>query len=261
MTLVRAEWAVLLRRRSAHAVLALSGVLPLAVVAIFYALGADDATLQFNGKPVSEIVDLTAANAATAALGVRNAVVMPVLFLLLAGQVMAGERSSHVLREQLVRPVDRGRVLWSKVAAVWGLGAIGLAMHAAVTLGLGAAVLDAGDGWLTVMAGHAASMVSDVALIVFGFFLACHLQSSVGVMAVGLAMMIVDWVFRIGLSGLRFVGVESAGWALALMPGTGLGWYDMDAASVAVPALAGLCAWAGVMAALAHSRIRRMDVH
>ena len=261
MNIVQAEWAVLLRRRSARAVLALSGLLPLAVVAIFRALDADDAAMQFNGKPVSEIVDLTAANAATAALGVRNAVVMPVMFLLLSGQVMASERSSHVLREQLVRPVDRGRVLWSKVAAVWGLGAIGLGLHAAVAFGLGSVWLDLGDGWPPVLVGHAASMVSDFALVVFGFFLSCHLKSAVGVMAVGLGMMGVDWVMRIGLSGLQFVGVESAQWVLAIMPGTGLGWYDIDGASVVLSALSGLVVWTGAMAAVAHRRIRRMDVH
>ncbi|MEC9391737.1 MAG: ABC transporter permease [Myxococcota bacterium] len=261
MTVVQAEWSVLLRRWSARATLALSVLLPLLVLGIFRALGAEDAALQFNGKPVSEIVDLTAANAATAALGVRNAIVMPVLFLLLAGQVMAGERSSHVLREHLVRPIGRGRVLWGKVAAVWGLGAIGLGLHAVVTLGIGSLVLDTGDGWRSVLAGHAASMGSDLALVVFGFFLACHLKSAVGVLAVGLGMMGVDWVLRIGLSGLRFVGVESAEWVLPIMPGTGLGWYDIDGASVAVPALAGLCVWVGAMAAMAHRRIHRMDVH
>ena len=248
MTVVQAEWSVLLRRWSARATLALSVLLPLLVLGIFRALGAEDAALQFNGKPVSEIVDLTAANAATAALGVRNAIVMPVLFLLLAGQVMAGERSSHVLREHLVRPIGRGRVLLGKMAAVWGLG-------------VGSLVLDTGDGWRSVLAGHAASMVSDLALVVFGFFLACHLKSAVGVSAVGLGMMGVDWVLRIGLSGLRFVGVESAEWVLPIMPGTGLGWYDIDGASVAAPALAGLCVWVGAMAALAHRRIHRMDVH
>ena len=66
MTVVQAEWSVLLRRWSARATLALSVLLPLLVLGIFRALGAEDAALQFNGKPVSEIVDLTAANAATA---------------------------------------------------------------------------------------------------------------------------------------------------------------------------------------------------
>ena len=52
--------------------LALSVLLPLLVLGIFRALGAEDAALQFNGKPVSEIVDLTAANAATAAMAAAD---------------------------------------------------------------------------------------------------------------------------------------------------------------------------------------------
>ena len=70
-----------------------------------------------------------------------------------------------------------------------------------------------------------------------------------------------DWLIRLGLSGLGFIGVDSAEWMLKIMPGTGLNWADPQTGLVSTSALVCLVAWAVLFGGLAHLRIQRMDIH
>lgn len=257
----RAEWLVLSQRVGARALLAIAALIPALVVVIFLSLSGDgNASLQFNGKPLSEIVTLSGPNAASLSLRARNFFLMPLLFLVLAGQSMASERSQHVLREQLLKPVSRQRVLWSKVVVVWAVSVASLLLNAAVGLGLGSVLLGAEGEWSPVLLGHLVSVFTDFAVIVFGFFLACHLRSSVGVIAVGLMLLAVDSIVRVGLKGLGLLGVDSLNWFLAAMPGTGLNMYQIDTGDFSTGAMVCLIAWSAAFAALAQRRIIKMDV-
>lgn len=257
----RAEWLVLSQRVGARALLAIAAVIPALVVVVFLSLSGDgNASLQFNGKPLSEIVTLSGPNAASLSLRARNFFLMPLLFLVLAGQSMASERTQHVLREQLLKPVSRQRVLWSKVAVVWGVSVASLALNAVVGLGLGSLVLGAEGEWSPVLLGHLVSVFTDLAVIVFGFFLACHLRSSVGVIAVGLLLLGLDAIVRVGLKGLGLLGVDSLEWLLAAMPGTGLNMFRMDTGDFSTGAMVCLIAWSVAFAALAQRRVVQMDV-
>jgi ABC-type transport system involved in multi-copper enzyme maturation permease subunit len=259
--IVRAEAYVLSRRAGARALLAVSVVIPLAVVAGFLALnGGGESAIQFNGKPLSEIMTFSGSSAAAMALRARNFFIVPLLLLVLCGQTLASERSNHMLREQLLRPVSRARVLWSKLAVVWGLSVVSLLANALLGLGLGGLVLGMGGDWVPVLAGHGAAVITDFSLIVFGFLLASHLRSAVGVIAVGLALLGLDWALRLGLSGLGFLGVELAPVLLSIMPGTGLQFYRVDTNALSSGAVVGLVVWTGLAVALTWRRMQRMDV-
>ncbi len=259
--IVLAEWAVLWRRRAAQATLAVAAGIPLAVVVGFRTLAQDGSAMEFNGQSVTEILDLSSSSASSIALRARSALMMPLMLLVLSAQTLASEHANHVLRDQLVRPVLRTHVLWSKLASVWALALLSLVIGAGVSSALGAALLAPGEAWGTVAFVHLATGLSDLAILVFGFFLASHLRSSVAVIAIGVVAMGVDWLVRLGLSGLGFIGVESAEWMLKIMPGTGLNWVDAQTGLVSTPALLCLVAWAALFGSLAHLRIQRMDVH
>ena len=81
-----------------------------------------------------------------------------------------------------------------------------------------------------------------------------------GVIAVGLALLGLDWALRLGLSGLGFLGVELAPVLLSIMPGTGLQFYRVDTNTLSSGAVVGLVVWTGLAVALTWRRMQRMDV-
>jgi ABC-type transport system involved in multi-copper enzyme maturation permease subunit len=258
--IVKAEATVLRHRRGPKALLAVAALIPLLVVIGYSVLASQgESGLQFNGQPLSQLVSISGQDAAALALHGRNFFVMPLLLLFIAGQSLASERSSHVLREQLLRPVARTRVLWSKVVVLWALSILSVAVNAVVGLGLGGAVLGAGGEWGPVLLAHAAAVGSDLGIILFGFMLSSMLRSAAGVMAVGLMLLGLDWAIRMGLSALGFMGLDSARTVLLFMPGSGLDFYRMEGGVFSLEAFACLVVWSGLLGAIAHRRMGRMD--
>ena len=258
--IIKAEATVLRHRLGPKAMLAVAAIIPLAVVIGYAALASEgESGLQFNGQPLSELLSASGPDAAALALHGRNFFVMPLLLLFIAGQSLASERSAHILREQLLRPVSRARVLWSKVLVLWVLSILSVVLNAVVGLGLGSLVLGAGGEWGPVCLGHLAAIFSDLGIILFGFLLSSLLRSAAGVMAVGLMLLGLDWGLRMGLSALGFMGLDAARTVLLFMPGTGRGFYRMDGGAFSAEAFACLVVWSGLMAAMAHRRMGRMD--
>lgn len=259
--IVRAEWAVLLRRTSTRVTLAIAVAIPVAVVMAFSVLAQDGSVLQFNDQPITDLMDLSSTSASLVALSVRTSLMMPLMLLVLSAQTLASEHANHVLRDHLVRPVSRSQVLWSKLVSVWAVAVLSLVIGAGVSGAVGSAWLAPGGSWGTVVVAHLAAGLSDLAILVFGFFLAAHFRSSVAVIAVGVVAIGFDWLIRMGLSGLGFIGVDSAQWMLMFMPGTGLNWVDVQSGSVSISAFVCLVSWSALFGGLAHLRIARMDIH
>jgi len=258
--IIKAEAVVLRHRLGPKALLLVAAIIPLVVVIGYSTLASQgESGLQFNGQPLSALVSISGQDAAALALHGRNFFVMPLLLLFIAGQSLASERSTHVLREQLLRPVARTRVLWSKVIVLWALSILSVAVNAVIGLGLGGAVLGTEGEWGPVWWGHAAAIGSDLGIILFGFMLSSVLRSAAGVMAVGLMLLGLDWAVRMGLSALGFMGLESARTMLLFMPGSGLDFYRMEGGVFSIEAFACLVVWSGLVAAIAHRRMGRMD--
>jgi len=256
-----AEWAVLRRRSSAGAMCAVSAVIPLLVVLGYRSLMGDgESGLQFNGQPIHQLISFSGPDAAQFSLRARNFFIIPLFLLFLSGQTLAGERSTHVLREQLVRPVSRTHLLVSKVAVLWAWSAISIALNLLIALLLATPLLGSDGPWSEIFLGHFATLFTDLGLIVFGMLLSAYTRSAATVVVFGMIGLGVDWGVRLGLSGLGFLGVESATVWAGLMPGTGLNFWATIGGGWSPGAAACLLVWTGVGSLLLQRRVAAMDV-
>lgn len=260
-TFIGAEWAVLRRRSSAIAMLAVSVVIPLLVVLGYRSLMGDgESSLQLNGQPIDQLISFSGPDAAQFSLRARNFFIMPLFLMFLSGQTLAGERSTHVLREQLVRPVSRTQLLVSKVAVLWSWAAVSILLNLVVALTIATPLLGSDGPWAEIVLGHIATLFTDLGLIVFGLMLSAYLRSAATVVVVGIIALGADWGARLGLSGLGFLGVESAKYIGGFMPGTGLNCWSSVGAGW--PVLGGVClvVWTMVWAVVLQRRVVSMDV-
>jgi len=258
---IGAEWAVLRRRSSAIAMLAVSAVIPLLVVVGYRSLMGDgESGLQFNGQPIDQLISFSGPDAAQFSLRARNFFIIPLFLLFLSGQTLAGERSTHVLREQLVRPVSRTQLLVSKVAVLWACSAISILLNLLVALMIATPLLGSDGPWLEIFLGHFATLFTDLGLIVFGLLISAYARSAATVVVVGMIGLGVDWGVRLGLSGLGFLGVESATELGVFMPGTGLNFWASIGDGWSPGAAACLLVWTVVVSLVLQRRVAAMDV-
>jgi len=260
-SIIGAEWSVLRRRSSAGALWVVSAVIPVLVVLGYRSLMGDgESGLQFNGQPINQLISFSGPDAAQFSLRARNFFIVPLFLLFLSGQTLAGERSTHVLREQLVRPVSRTHVLLSKVAVLWIWSAVSILLNLVIALAIGTPLLGSEGPWLQIILGHFATLFTDLGLIVFGMLLSAYTRSAATVVVVGMIGLGVDWGVRLGLTGLGFLGVESANAFGAFMPGTGLNFWASIEGGWSPEAAVCLLVWIGTGALLLHRRVVSMDV-
>jgi ABC-type transport system involved in multi-copper enzyme maturation permease subunit len=259
--IIEAEWAVLRRRSSARAMWAASAVIPLLVVLGYRSLMGDgDSGLQFNGQPIDQLISFSGPDAAQFSLRVRNFFIIPLFLFFLSGQTLAGERSTHVLREQLVRPVSRTHLLLSKVAVLWAWSAASILLNLSIALMIATPLLGSDGPWLAIFLGHFATLFTDLGLIVFGMLISAYARSAATVVVFGMISLGTDWGVRLGLSGLGFLGVESANVFGRFMPGTGLNFWSSIEEGWHPGAAACLLVWTGVAALVLQRRVASMDV-
>jgi ABC-type transport system involved in multi-copper enzyme maturation permease subunit len=240
---------------------AVSALIPLLVVLGYRSLMGDgESGLQFNGQPIDQLISFSGPDAAQFSLRARNFFIIPLFLLFLSGQSLAGERSTHVLREQLVRPVSRTQVLLGKVAVLWAWSAISIVLNLLIALIIGTPLLGSDGPWLGIFLGHFATVFTDLGLIVFGMLLAAFARSAATVVVVGIIGLGVDWGVRLGLSGLGFLGVESATVFGAFMPGNGLNFWASIEGGWSPGAAVSLVVWTGVGTLVLQRRVASMDV-
>jgi ABC-type transport system involved in multi-copper enzyme maturation permease subunit len=180
--------------------------------------------------------------------------------LFLSGQTLAGERSTHVLREQLVRPVSRTQLLLSKVAVLWAWSTVSVLLNLSVALVIATPLLGSDGPWATIFLGHIATLFTDLGLIVFGMLISAYARSAATVVVFGMISLGADWGVRLGLSGLGFLGVESANVFGRFMPGTGLNFWASIEEGWHPEAAVCLLVWTGAMALVLQRRVASMDV-
>ena len=95
--LILTELFILRRRTVGSAMLWVCTVVPVVAAVLYGQLSSSDMT--FNEKPLSELLAFSGPDATQVALRVLHMLV-PLFILALAGQSWAGERTSHILREQ-----------------------------------------------------------------------------------------------------------------------------------------------------------------
>ncbi len=256
--LILAEMVVLFRRPTARAMLAVSA--GLAFVVVFVLGGLQGSSVQFNGKPIPEIMSFSGPDAGLWALQLRHFFVMPLFLLTLAGQSVAGERSSHLMREQLVRPVSRHQMLLAKLISLWLFSVVALAVGGLVSVGLASPWLGVEGPWSQWMAGFGLSVLTDLGVLALGFVLSSFFRSTAGVVIAGLMVLGVDWGVRLGLSALGFLGIKSAVGLNEFMLGTGLNLWSSVGPDWRWSSLVALGLWVAAMLSVARFRLNRLDV-
>ena len=257
--LIRAELAVLKRRPTAIAMLWVAVILPAVVVFIFGML--EDSEAMLNGKPIRSIIQFSGPDAAQLALRARHFFVMPLFLLTLAGQSLAGERVTHVMREQLVRPVSRDQMFLAKFLSLWTLSALTLALGAGVSLIIATPWLGMDGPWGLFFASLGLSVLTDLGILAVGFFLSSMLRSTAAVVIAGLMVLGLDLAMRLGMAGLGFLGVEGAGTISQLMLGSGLNVWSSVGDDWNITALIAIIFWSTFMLAVGRFRYSRLDIH
>jgi len=227
--LTRAELSKVLGRSSGLvglAVAVLVAVLAVAVVQLVEVRSGGSFTQGAGGA--AELIQLDLQSALGGALRGRNFFVLPLVLLMVTGQLIAGEFDDRTLRAALVRPVRRSTVLAAKIAALGLYAALTLLLTWGTTLVLGLLLLGPeGLDLLPVTLGFAVSWLSDLGLILLGAFFSVRLRSVVGVVVGTVLLLMLDKGLWAALSLLGSVLGEA--WALTAvqwLPGTALAAWE-----------------------------------
>jgi ABC-type transport system involved in multi-copper enzyme maturation permease subunit len=258
MRLVRAEWSVVTQRPTAKAMMWVAVALAVVVVGIYGSL--QDSSLMLNGKPIGALLTFSGPDAALKALTVRHFFVIPMFLLTLAGQTLAGERASHVMREQLVRSVARQHLLAAKVLSLWAFASLTLAAGLAVSLLIATPWLGFSGPWLVLLSSAALSLLTDLGVIAVGFMLSSVLRSTAAVVISGMMILGLDWALRAGLTGLSFLGVEWAQDVSQLMLGSALSVWSIPGTDGSYLPGLGLLLWIAAGLLVARLRLSRADI-
>ena len=264
-TMIAAEIRAIFGRASGMAVLAVSLVVGVVASGSLLYLqsrtGSPDAVAQFNGVPITSMMDFSAQSAAAWGLKARNFFVLPVLLLLAAASTLAGELGDRTLREVLVRPVPRWSVLAAKLAA---LVLLSLASHLLTfALAFGGGLLLGTESPTPLSAvglGYLASWGSDLGVLLIGFAASVFVQSVGGVVVGVLLFLMADTFVRMALWGLDKLGIAWAATAGQFMPGNALACWEGFQEGWLLAQFAGLAVLVVVAGFVAVARFQRMDV-
>ncbi len=223
--MVGAELRKLLTRASGLSGLAVSALVAVgAVVALQQAGQMTEASV--NSQPIAQYVQLDAVTALGWALYARNFFVLPLILLMVTGQLMAGEWAGRTLRALLVRPVSRGSLLGAKFAAVAIYSAMTLLITGLLTLVGAVAIFQIDQPLGPVAQGFAVSWLSDLGLIALGLVLSVLLRSVVGVV-VGCALFLMgDMAIRGAIKVMAFFGAEGPAAIVPFLPGNALSAWE-----------------------------------
>ena len=256
-TLILTELFVLRRRAVGKAMLWVCTGLPVAAALLYGQLSTSEMT--FNDKPVSDLLAFSGPDATQVALRVLH-VLVPLFMLALAGQSWAGERSSHVLREQWVRPVTRSTAMWAKILSLWAMALVSLAAAAIVSLLITTPWLGSEGPWVELGVSFVMSIPCLLGLTLLASCVAQMGRSTASVIVGGLLFLGVDLGIRLGLSGLSFVGV---GWASPMknvLFGTAIGQWSTVVDGMVWESMGAMVAWLAVLTLVTWHRVERMEV-
>jgi ABC-2 type transport system permease protein len=201
------------------------------------------------------------------ALSLRNFFVLPLLLAHATAASLAGDGADRTLREVLLAPVGRARVLLVRLVAIGVLAATCTVLTLLTSLLPAALAFGTGEPVGRLLLGYLASAASDVGLLAAAACLALWVRSTTGsVLALAFALA-VDLAVRGALraaGGLASMGVASGlASAQALVPytfGAALaGWEGWEGGFEAGP-FVGLVAWTTAFTLLAVSRIRHTEM-
>lgn len=166
--------------------------------------------MEVNGVPSDSYFDGTPTRPLVWALTLRNLLLVRVFLVVLGAQSLAGELGAHTLREDLLRPVARWKVLIAKWSAIlaWDAVSLGLTFVAAALPSL--LLLGTGGPWLAAVLACALNLACDAGVVAVVLALAVVSRSTVatvGGMLVGLMVdQAIGWGMYLGSMAGRSVG-------------------------------------------------------
>ena len=255
--LILTELFILRRRTVGSAMLWVCTVVPVVAAVLYGQLSSSDMT--FNEKPLSELLAFSGPDATQVALRVLHMLV-PLFILALAGQSWAGERTSHILREQWVRPVSRRRVLVAKTLSLWAMGLLSLLGATITSLLITTPWLGTDGPWGDVVFSFVMSAPCLLGLTMLASCVAQFGRSTASVIVGGLLFLGFDLGIRLGLSGLEFVGVGWAGPVKGVLFGTAVSQWSMTGGETAWSAAAALTCWLVGLTIVTWHRVDAMEV-
>ncbi len=258
--MLAAELRVVFGRRSGQAALALALALGVLAAATLHILRQSTVDAQVNGLPVQSMVDLSWRGVASWGLRARNFFALPTLLVFATAASLAGEIGDHTLRELLVRPVPRWKVLAVRLFALAILSAATLLATLVPALAGGAAIFGTEADIGPVLLGYLASWASDLGLIALAAAVAVFVRGVAGVVVLVVLALLADLVARGALTVAAGLGVDGAETVRALLPGSSLACWEGWASGWDPAAFAGLALLLAAGLAVAFARFQRMDV-
>ncbi len=196
--LIAVEWRRLWARPGARLGLFAAGMLGGLFVALTFALRQSGAVL--NGDPI--FADATAAWAVGWALWFRNAGLFPGWMALLAVAASAGDLETHVVRDDLMRPIRRRDAVLARFVALLGWSAATTAATLAVAAALGIPAFGLGVGWVGWVRAAALSLLGDALVAAFALAAGFATGRSLG----ALTALLTGALTCVGAAVLVFVG-------------------------------------------------------
>jgi hypothetical protein len=216
----REELRLLLSRGSARAALVLSvliGVLAV-LAAVVWRRWAPEVP-----PGVPQVPRSSAVFAAGLALNMRNFFVLPLLLAHATAASFAGDHADRTLRELLLSPVSRTRVLTARWSALATLAAACGALTLAVSLLVGAPLLGLGEPLGRLLLGYCANVGSDLGLLAAASAVALWSRGPASALMLFVLGLGADFLLRQGLrvlGGLVSMGATSLAFAPKLVPFT-----------------------------------------
>ncbi len=256
--LIWAEVQVLWRRPTGRMALAVGTFLP--VLAAFMYGSMSDSTMELNNQAIGEMLNFSGPDAALKGLFARHFYVMPLFWVALVGQSIAGERADHMLRERAVRAVSRDQLFLSKLLSLWLFSIVSLLAGTVLSLLFATPWLGVSGPWLEFFGSVGLSVFTDLGVIAVAMMLATWVRSSTMVVVSGLLMLGLDGAIRLGLSGLGLLGITWAPTAHQIMWGSGLGVWANVGGDWSWLSFGALIVWTTVALFQARYRLNRLDL-
>lgn len=182
-SIVLAEIRKLLSRPVARFGLLLLALLGAVGPIALWALSGSGVTV--NGGDLGASLDVSAPNGLRWSLVLRNFFTGQILLSVLATMSYAGELQAHTLREDLVRPVPRAVVLFSKWTALGCWSMVSLLIQAGIGSGIGLLIHPSTGGvaWSHLALGFVGTWAAELSFAAVALAVAVVLRSVAGTLA------------------------------------------------------------------------------